>query len=362
MFQPDRLTLARQRRGLNYTKLAKKIGLTAQTVSAYERGRSEPTDEVVDVLASELGFPRSFFYADLGDLVPQDAVSFRSLSTMTASQRDRALAAGTLCVLFHSWLNNHFNLPTADVPNLSDGLVDPAGAAAHVRASWGLGEHPISNLTQLVEAHGVRVFSLADDCHEVDAFSFWQDLVPFALVGTNKTPERGVFDLAHELGHLAMHRDHSAPRGRAEEKEANEFASAFLMPEADIRAHAPAFPSMRDLVRATRRWRVSAAALNYRMHKLGLTDHWHYQSLCVEISRIGRDREIDSIPRERSEMMTKVAAMLREDGVSHRSVAADLHIQPDDLNGLTFGLVMTPLDGGRERTERREPPRLQLIR
>lgn len=362
MFQPDRLTLARHRRGLNNTKLARKVGLTAQTVSAYERGLREPPDDAVESLADALGFPLNFFYAELGDLVPKDAASFRSLSTMTASQRDRALAAGTLCVLLHSWFDERFNMPTHDVPDLSDGLVDPVGAAAHVRAAWGLGEHPIANVTQLVEAHGVRVFSLADDCHDVDAFSFWQDDVPFALIGTHKTPERGVFDLAHELGHLVMHRDHSAPRGRIEEKQANDFASAFLMPEADVRAHAPRFPTMRDLVRTKRRWNASAAALNYRMHDLGLIDHWHYQSLCIEISRIGRDREIDSIPRERSVMMTKILDMLREDGVSQRTIAADLHIPPDDVNELMFGLVMTLLDGGREPVQHHQRPGLHLVK
>ncbi|MFT3855107.1 MAG: XRE family transcriptional regulator [Ilumatobacteraceae bacterium] len=362
MFQPDRLALARRRRGLNFTRLAKLARMTPQTVSAYERGLREPPNDAVQSLATTLDFPVEFFYSELGDAVPEDAASFRSLSTMTASQHDRALAAGTLCVLLHSWFDERFNLPAVDIPDLTDGQADPAGAAAHVRATWGLGEHPIANLTQLVEAHGVRVFSLADDCHAVDAFSFWHNGAPFALIGTHKTPERGVFDLAHELGHLVLHRDHRAPRGRAAETQANEFASALLMPEADIRGNAPRFPAMGDLIRAKRRWRVSAAALNYRLHALGLIDHWHYQSLCVEISRIGRDREVDSIPQERSEVTAKILGMLRQNGVSLRAIATDLHVRPSEINDLMFGLAMVSVDGGREASgDRTERPALRLV-
>jgi Zn-dependent peptidase ImmA (M78 family) len=146
-----------------------------------------------------------------------------------------------------------------------------------------------------------------------------------------------------------------------EEREANQFASALLMPAADIHAHAPRFPTLRDLVRAKRRWRVSAAALNYRLHDLGLIDHWHYQSLCVEISRIGRDREIDSIPREKSTMLSDVLAMLREDGVSQAQIATDLHVHPRELSELIFGLVLTQVDGGGDSPGGSSPAVLRLV-
>lgn len=347
---------------MNMTRLAKAVRTTSQTISAYEHGLREPPDEMVARLAAILEFPEEFLRAELGDIVPIDAASFRSLSRMTASQSDRALAAGTLCVSLHNWIAERFNLPASDLPDLNSGLADPVGAAAHVRARWALGEHPIANLTHLVEAHGVRVFSLADDCHEVDAFSFWHSGVPYACIGTHKTPERGVFDLAHELGHLVMHRDHSAPRGRDEEKQADAFASNLLMPTADILAHAPRFPSMKDLVRSKRRWSVSAAALNYRLHELGLTSDWHYRSLCIEISRLGRDREIDSIPREHSALLTKVLTMLREDGISKRDIANSLHIKVTDLDGLIFGLVLSSVAGEGTPSTRPERPDLRLVR
>jgi Zn-dependent peptidase ImmA (M78 family)/DNA-binding XRE family transcriptional regulator len=347
LFQPQRLELARLRRGCNKTTLAKKASLTAQTITAYEQARTEPSSEIVDRLAAALDFPVEFFYAEMGDVVPLNAASFRALSKMTKTQENAALAGGTMCIELSEWIDAEFHLPTPDVPDLDPGIITPEGAAALVRSEWGLGEAPISNVLHLVEAHGVRVFALAAEYQQVDAFSFWREETntPYICVGTHKTPERGVFDLAHELGHLVLHRDHGAPRGRAQEREADNFASNFLMPKADIAAYAPQFPTLDDLVRAKGRWRVSAAALAYRLHKLNRISDWHYRSLCIEIGRLGRAVEQNSIPREQSQVLSKVLTELRREGIGRAQIAARLNFYPADLDALLSGLVVSSLEG-----------------
>src|SRR5438105_826265 len=121
MFQPERLTLARCRRGMNKTRLAKAVRVTPATISAYERVQSEPSRELVDRLSKELRFPASFFFEELRDTVPLDGASFRALSRMTASKRDAALAAGTFCIALSDWIEERFDLPPQDVPELDSG-------------------------------------------------------------------------------------------------------------------------------------------------------------------------------------------------------------------------------------------------
>jgi hypothetical protein len=41
-----------------------------------------------------------------------------------------------------------------------------------VRSEWRLGERPISDMIHLLKAHGVKVFSLVEECRELDAFRF----------------------------------------------------------------------------------------------------------------------------------------------------------------------------------------------
>lgn len=364
LFIGGRLRLARQRRGWNKTRLAKATKVTTPTITAYEDETRTPPNAFLERASEVLNFPTSFFFVDATDTVPLNAASFRALSRMSASQRDAALASGTMAVELHRWIAERFDLPIPDVPQVDPNILDASGAAGLVRARWGLGAAPISNVLHLIEAHGVRVLALAAECREVDAFSFWADggTTPFIIIGTHKTPERQVFDLAHELGHLVLHRDHGEPRGRPEEREANEFASAFLMPRDDVLVSAPRSPSFNDLVRSKHRWKVSVAALNYRMHQLQLTTDWHYHSLCVDLAKMGRDQEIASLPREQSQVLTKVLVHLREEGSSRADVARALHIPPADLDGLLGLLVVAAIEGQAEGGPQADRPRLRIVR
>lgn len=157
-----------------------------------------------------LDFPRGFFFAEDVDELPAEAASFRSLSSMTARERDAALAAGAIAYLFNDWVAERFNLPSPDVPELR-GDATPEAAAQVVRSNWGLGEQPISSMVKLLESKGVRVFSLCEDTKNVDAFSCWRGERPFIFLNTFKSTERSRFDAAHDLGHLVMHK-HGAPQ------------------------------------------------------------------------------------------------------------------------------------------------------
>src|SRR5690606_18357107 len=106
---------------------------------------------------------------------------FRSMKRMTASLRNVALGAGSIALLLNAWLEERFELPDADVPDLSK-YATPEAAAQALRNIWGLGELPIKNLVHLLESRGVRVYSLAIDAVEVDAFSMWQGSTPFVFL------------------------------------------------------------------------------------------------------------------------------------------------------------------------------------
>ena len=153
--------------------LASVIAASPITISRLENGANEPEVETVDALAAALNFPRAFFFADEVDELPADAVSFRSLSSMSAKERDAALSVGAIAYLFHDWVAERFNLPGGDIPDVREDA-GPEGAARIVRAQWGLGEQPISNMVRLLESKGIRVFSLCEDTKSVDAFSCWR--------------------------------------------------------------------------------------------------------------------------------------------------------------------------------------------
>jgi Zn-dependent peptidase ImmA (M78 family) len=202
-------------------------------------------------------------------------------------------------------------------------------------------------MVHLLESRGVRVFSLAEECIEVDAFSFWRaGQTPYIFLNTMKTAEHSRMDAAHELGHLVLHWGHDAPQGREAEHQANLFASAFLMPHGSVLAHVPKGANLTKLIEAKRRWKVSLGALVYRMHRLQMLTDWQYRSLFIEMGRRGyRTKEPNGIPRETSQVVAKVFKSLHDDGVTRTDIARMLHVPADELARVVFGLVMTSVEG-----------------
>jgi Zn-dependent peptidase ImmA (M78 family) len=217
-----------------------------------------------------------------------------------------------------------------------------------LRNAWGLGQQPIRNMIHLLEAKGVRVFSLAVDAREVDAFSMWKGNSPFIFLNGHKSSEHSRYDAAHELGHLVLHK-HGGPRGREAEIEANRFASAFLMPRGSVLGYAPRAATMNDLIRLKRIWVTSVAALNHRLHEVGLLSNWHYQRLCIEISKRGyRVSEPEEAPRETSLVLPQLLASLwADDKMSRSDIATVLQIPLPELENLFFAFVLTGINGGR---------------
>jgi Zn-dependent peptidase ImmA (M78 family) len=347
---------------LTKSELAEQIGVELRSVSAYESGMTIPREDTLDRIVSALKFPRHFFSGDDLETLDLDSVSFRSMSKMTACQRDMAMSQGQIALHFNKWVVEEwkFDLPSADLPDLSQER-SPEAAAETLRRHWGIGALSIRNMIHLMEARGVRIFSLAVEARELDAFSMWKDRTPFVFLNTQKTSEHSRYDAAHELGHLVLHR-HATPHGRGAEHEADLFASAFLMPKASVIAHVPRYPSFADLVRLKKIWTVSVAALNRRLFQVEMISEWQYRMLCIQISQYGRDREPEEAPRETSQVLPKIFSTLySEERLTRASVASALSIPRSELEQLMFGLAMASIDGGGKSSPNLATRRLQLV-
>jgi Zn-dependent peptidase ImmA (M78 family)/DNA-binding XRE family transcriptional regulator len=346
MLTPSRLEIARKRRGLTLTRLAELTGLSTRSISLYENGHQEPSEETLLHLADVLDVAPEFLGAPDVDQIPQDAVSFRALSKMTARQRDQALSAGRIALLINDWIDARFHLPAADIPSLTGH--DPESAAEMVRARWGLGVRPIANVLHLLEAHGIRIYSLTAETNELDAYSLYWDAQPVIFLSTGKSGERGRFDAAHELGHLVLHGEHLVPNRPAAEVEANRFAAAFLMPRSSVLAQGLRDATADQILQAKRIWKVAAMALTHRLHELDLLTEWGYRTACVQLSRWGcRRSEPNGIPRESSQLLAKVFRAVRDGGETPATIADAIGITADELHAHVFGLTLVAVTGDR---------------
>lgn len=354
------MALARHRAGLSKKGLAQALSLHPRTLSRWEMDEREPGEDELRSLSDFLGFSEQFFLAGECDTANADSASFRSMSSMSAKERDSALASGSLGFIAFDWIEANYNLPECDIDDL--GHETPEAAARSLRERWLIGEKPISHMIKLLESKGVRVCSLAENARSVDAFSLWRAEKPYVFLNSLKTAEHQRFDAAHELGHLVLHR-HGSSKGREAEHEANRFASAFLMPAADVKATLPMVLGINTMIRTKKRWRVSLAALNYRLHRLGITSEWEYRGYCIDIQKRGyRSSEPDGIEKERSEIWQRVFADLKESQTSKTDFARQLGVPAKEIDNLVFGLVsMLPLEGGGKRVQSTKPD-LKLVK
>jgi Zn-dependent peptidase ImmA (M78 family)/DNA-binding XRE family transcriptional regulator len=351
-FNPNRLRLARERRGLTKEALATLCDVTRRAVTDWESGRVD--NPPVARIAHALDFPESFFFGDDLDEVRVDAVSFRALSSMTSRQVSRVLSHASMLRAFSFWVDSRYATPEVDVPSfeeliasVQDAEPSPVDAALSLRRMWSLGMRPIPDMLAVLESRGVRVLGLPSQDREVDAFSFWHENQPFIFLNASKSAERLRFDLAHELGHLCIHRDVRTNRNRQYELDANTFASTFLMPADGLTPQLVGSLSLPDVMELKAYWRVSATALVRRLHQLRRISDWQYRTWMIDLSERGfRTSEPNGIPREQSALLRQVLALAREDGWRAERISKELGIPRRDLTEAFLGLTVTSVSAG----------------
>jgi hypothetical protein len=135
------------------------------------------------------------------------------------------------------------------------------------------------------------------------------------------------------------------------------------MPRSSLLASVHRTATIDELKQLKRRWRVSLSGFVYRLHAVGVLTDWQYHSLFVEISKRGyRTAEPDSIGQETSQVLNKVFRALRKEGISESDLARALHLSPNDLEALVFGLAFLPVDGLGEGGAKPHTEPLRLVR
>lgn len=352
-FVPSRLEMARAIRQMTAAALASEAGTSATWVSQAENARRTPSPELIREFSRVLGFPLSFFYRPVEALPPSDAFHFRASSRLAKRDEQAARALSTLAIELSDWIERTYWAPSPSVPELqdlidADGDLPPEDAADLLRGAWGLGAAPIKNMLQLLESKGAKVFSAGGPLRGVDAFSFRNGPTPVVFLNVHKSAERLRFDLAHELGHLVLHGGSlNIEPGKEKEQAANDFASAFLMPRADVLGSVRGNLMLEDVLVLKRRWRVSAMALNLRAHRLGVISDWTYATLARQLSSAGfrRGEPGSDLIAESSSLLTQVVADLRSRGEGFVEIARELDVRSEQIRDLMLGLVTFALEG-----------------
>jgi Zn-dependent peptidase ImmA (M78 family) len=276
----DRLKLARRKAGYSLRDLEAAIDrkVTAQAIGKYERGESIPSSGVLIALGKALGVSLNYLMDTQG--IELSGVEFRTRASTTGQDRAQVETA----VL--EWIERYLQIETVLELNSAQWqspvpkpcklgkIGDAENLAAEVRETWDLGQDPIPNMTELLEEKGLKVLTVDLPARVSGLTCMVQRpgklaALPVIVVNSQFSLERRRLTLAHELAHRVIDTDSLADKD--EEKAANLFAGAFLMPrehlQREVGKHRNAL-GYKELLDLKRLYRVSGAALLMRLRQL----------------------------------------------------------------------------------------------
>lgn len=337
-FEPARLTQARARRGISKADLAYAVDVSPAAIGQYEAGVNSPRPEVLDRLADALKVRPGFFGVGR-PLARIDAVNahFRSLRSARVSDRQKALATATFVWELTFALERYVKLPEVDLPIVPAGTT-PAEAATLLRQHWDLPEGPVKHLVATAESKGIAVaIRPLREIDAVDAFSAVIVDRPIIITTPRRSENvfRHRFSIAHEIGHLLLHGE-CGEHSSSVEKEADEFAAAFLTPAASMDAALPQRLDVAALDRLGRTWGVSPKSLVRRMVERGRTTESSarraYQRLAMTDDPLADPTS--AYPGEMPSLLRKAAALAGDYGTGMPVLAEALKLSTAQVRDL----------------------------
>jgi Zn-dependent peptidase ImmA (M78 family) len=337
------LLLARESRGLTQTELAEVMTrdsgdtpVSQGYISKAEAGRLEVNGHRLSLYAAALGYPAAVLCAD-----PQlhgvgvGLVHHRKRASLGAPSLRRIHAELTFArlqtrgLLMLDGTEHHHRFHRIAV----DDFDTASDAAIALRREWGLTPGAVPQLISLIEDAGGLVLIRDLGSRELDAVTQWIDGdPPLFLVNVHAPADRFRFSLAHELGHVIMHYEPGLTAHQ--ERQADEFASEFLLPADAIRAELKQGRlDLPRLLTLKHRWGVSMAALLRRAATLGVVTDWQYRNLMVEMSALGyRTQEPSDLVRENPRFIPALVAGLHADrGYRVDQLADAAGLLPDEF-------------------------------
>ncbi|MCZ4339865.1 helix-turn-helix domain-containing protein [Shewanella colwelliana] len=293
-FNGEQLKLARVAAGLSLADVGDALQVTRQYASRLENNAS-PSDAQIELLSDLLSVKTAFFFNTRSKTIEAEQCHFRSLRTSTQTLKKTIMAqVEMLDSHFITAIEDEVGFPEVSVFSAEDHeyetVKDIELLAERTRKEFGLGLGPISNIIKLLEKLGCIVVNLSEADERIDAFSIYTSRPLIVRNTTKQSPGRLRFDFAHELGHLIMHQGIETGC-RVTEQQANNFASAFLMPRSSFAAEFPrvrgAYFNWEALVEMKVRWGVSLKAILYRAKALGLITSDKAKSGYIYLSRNG---------------------------------------------------------------------------
>lgn len=228
------LKRARKAAKLSQIDAAAKAGISRNGYRKIESAEGEPKPDTLARIAAAVGVSVTDL---LRPVEPLRSVRFRARKKMRS--REEMIASVSRWLHDYAWLEKELGtqIEFGFASARREGNEAPKEVALKARGAVGLGVEPVRDICGMLEDHGVKVYVPSLAANGFFGLSVSEDPGPAVVVNAwdRITVERRIFTAAHELGHLLLHPlayvVEQADERAEEEKEADEFAGYFLMPD-----------------------------------------------------------------------------------------------------------------------------------
>ncbi len=286
-------------------ELGEYVGVTRQTIGAWEKGESTPTVAQLFKVADALGvLVDSLLFASGMD---GEKLLFRADNSHLLTPQIRALL--TERAKDHAYLEQLLGEISVVPESRPLYRYDPnriEKIAKEIREWLGLGERPVDNAFEVLEDKGIKVllWDLPNDVSGCSAFN--EEMGGVVFVNRNHPLERQFFTAFHELAHMIFHRREYTGAGALSKKKtqgkdpkeriANHFAGAVLLPKNVVYKELGPLRKMwipEVLLRDIKvRYKVSMRTILLRAEQTGLiTSKQMGQQLGTLMKKYGRYKE-----------------------------------------------------------------------
>lgn len=328
-FKGERLAQILAARRLTQSQLASLVGVSAATISKWKADQQAPERDALQRLADVVNVAPEWFTRPLTPKVSLPL--FRSNASAHVAARSMLEARLEWAQDIALGLADFLDFPELNLPTRAFGEPEQIStddielAASECRDLWRLGRSAVQDLALAVEGAGVILVREETGIAQIEGLSAWSGALrrPVVLLSADKdNGYRSRFDLAHELGHLVLHRHIPKPTERERHKQleyqAHRFAGAFLLPAETFAAEIRTPVTLDDLLLLKRRWGVSVGAIVMRLRALGIVDDEAAQALFKRRSaRWGMKSEPGDGDRapERPRLLRRSIGLLLEENV-----------------------------------------------
>ncbi len=353
-----RIRRARELVGLTQEEAARRLGITREYLSMIETGKRRPPLSLLSKMAELFGCPVSWFYEQQEPTGSFQLLLRKGEETLSPEGMRGLLQFCHLCDAIAE-LREILGRPLPELPLYDDSpkrgerLEALARRIARAeRERLGLGDDPVPELPNLLEACGIAVVRLPLPQNELGgAMAYEREKGGFILVNVADLPSRRLWTVAHEYAHLIRDRTRGYTLDSGEdireneegglrrderfflEYFANKFAAHFLMPEETVRRLVEDVYDRRldafSLVQLRRTFGVSYHALLIRLKNLDYLDEedvrrWQAVGLsALEQFLFGRSEE-EMKPEAPSLLLKELALQAAAEGEITISHCAEL--------------------------------------